>query len=460
MADRVADAGADPVADPGADPVADSPAPSRGRRWSRTPVFARRMLLIGVAALVVRVAYLLLLGRKTEGIGDFFFYHLSANRWADGKGFRDPFLESLGVPYPTALHPPLWSAVLAVASWFGADSVLAHRLVGCVLGALVVVAIGYLGRAVGGDGARGDRVGLIAGGLAAVTPNLVAADGSLMAETLYGLFIVVALVIAVRAGRRLSPRGGLALGLLFGLAALTRGEGLLFLPLLALPLALISRAGRRGLTVVAVLVGAAVVIVPWTVRNQLTFGQFVPISTNESTVVAGANCGPAYSGPDIGFWRLDCIAGRNLHLNEAQQGDVWREQGQTYLRQHERRLLVVAPVRVLRTWDFWQPRRQVTFAEGRDRRVTQVGLPVYYGMLALAVAGLVLLRRRRLVVAILVVPAVVVSITSVLGFGMPRFRHAAELVLVVLAAVAIERVIGRFTGPRDAGDVEPTPSLR
>src|SRR3954453_11350783 len=120
MADRVADAGADPAVDPGADRVADTRAPSWSGRWPRTPVFARRMLLIGVAALVVRVVYLLLLGRKTEGIGDFFFYHLSANRWADGRGFRDPFLETLGVPYPTALHPPLWAAVLAVASWFGA----------------------------------------------------------------------------------------------------------------------------------------------------------------------------------------------------------------------------------------------------------------------------------------------------------------------------------------------------
>jgi hypothetical protein len=415
--------------------VPDSPSASRG--------FARRILLVGAVALVVRVGYLLALGRDTEGVGDFFFYHLTANGLADGRGYRDLLTELAGVPYPTALHPPLWSGLLAVVSWFGGDTVLAHRLVGCVVGAAVVVALGYLGRAVGGD-----RLGLIAGGLAAVTPNLVAADGSLLAESLYGLFVVPALVLAVRAGRELTPRIGFAIGLLLGLAALTRGEGLLFLPLLAVPLALLSRTGRRGLTAVAVLAGAAVLIAPWTVRNQLTFGQFVPISTNDSTVLAGANCPQTYSGPEMGSWSLDCIVGGDLRLNEAEQADVWRERGQTYVREHKGRLPAVAAVRVLRTWDFWQPHRQVRLAEGRDRGVTELGLYVYYGELALGLAGLVLLRRRRMLAAVLASPLVVVSVTSVLGFGLPRFRHAAELVLVVLAAVTLERVTRRLTRRR------------
>ena len=49
-------------------------------------------------------------------------------------------------------------------------------------------------------------------------------------------------------------------------------------------------------------------IAPWSIRNWSAFDQLVPISINESTVAAGANCDPAYNGPDTGFWRLDCLA--------------------------------------------------------------------------------------------------------------------------------------------------------
>ena len=54
-----------------------------------------------------------------------------------------------------------------------------------------------------------------------------------------------------------------------------------------------------------------------------------------------------------------------------------------------------------------------------------------------------LLRRRRLTLAILLAPVVVVTVTSAIGFGMPRFRHAGELAVIVLAAVAVDRLLGR-----------------
>ena len=81
-----------------------------------------------------------------------------------------------------------------------------------------------------------------------VYPFLWVADGSLMSETLYG-----ALLAAVAAGcatllRRAAPCGRVAvLGALIALAALTRGEALLLVPLLLLPLvARGSAAGARA----------------------------------------------------------------------------------------------------------------------------------------------------------------------------------------------------------------------
>jgi len=401
--------------------------------------FASRLAGITAGALVVRVLYTVLIGADTKGVGDFFYYHGIANLIADGRGFVDPFLSTRAHPYPSALHPPLWPLALAAGSKLGATSILAHRLLGCVPGAATVALIGLLGRRVAGE-----RSGLLAAAIAAVYPTLIAADGSLMSESLYGAFVAAALLLAYRLLDRPAAGRAAALGAAIGLAALTRGEGLLFLLLLALPLAWRGGSGGRWLRIGAAVAATALVIAPWAIRNWIQLDRPILLSTNDSTLIAGANCHGVYHGVDIGFWHLDCVSKRRRGLNEAEQAEIWRREGRDYARHHLGRLLAaVVPVRELRTWDFYQPRRQATFAEGRDRRVQEAGTAAYYVLLALAVYGLVLLRRRRAPLLVLLSPVVVVLASTAAGFGLPRFRHAAELSIVVLAAVALEALLSR-----------------
>jgi 4-amino-4-deoxy-L-arabinose transferase-like glycosyltransferase len=415
---------------------------------SRRPSqFAIRLAAIAVAGLAVRVAYTLLIGKDTSGIGDFFFYHGQANLLAEGKGFIHPLFYLDGLTAPSAEHPPLWPLVLSVSSLLGGTGFDAHRLTGCLLGAFVIVVVGLLGRR-----AAGERVGLIAAAIAAVYPTLVAADGSLMSETLYGLLVGVALLVALRLRERPRLLLAAALGALIGLAALTRAEGLLFLVFLAVPVCVAARRASTTRTAVLAFVvtclGAAVVIAPWTIRNWSAFDQPVLISVNDSTVLAGANCDQSYSGPDTGFWILGCLAPRKPGGNEAKQAEIWRRQGTDYLGDHLGELPRVAAIRVLRTWDLWQPRRQVGFAEGRDRTVQEIGTGVYLLMLPVALLGAVLLRRRRFLLYVLLTPAIAATVSTIAGYGLPRFRHAAELALVVLVAVALDWGAAALRGGR------------
>ena len=104
---------------------------------SRRPSpFTLRLAGIAAAALAVRVAYTLLIAKDTSGIGDFFFYHGQANLLAEGRGFVHPLFYLEGIVAPSAEHPPLWPMVLSVTSWLGGTGFEAHRLTGCVLGAL------------------------------------------------------------------------------------------------------------------------------------------------------------------------------------------------------------------------------------------------------------------------------------------------------------------------------------
>jgi hypothetical protein len=219
------------------------------------------------------------------------------------------------------------------------------------------------------------------------------------------------------------------------LAALTRSEALLLLPLLAWPLT--ARGPRAPLRLLSATLACLVVLAPWTIRNAEAFHQLVVVSHNDSTVLAGANCRDTYYGVDTGSWSFACISQR-VTLREGIQADRWRTQGLHYLRAHASRLPVVLLVRLLRTWDFWQPRRQTQFAESRARWADEAGVAAYYVLLPLAIAGAFVLRRRRSQAGwILAAPVALVIVSSLIGYGLPRFRHAAEPSIVVCAALAI-----------------------
>ena len=125
-------------------------------------------------------------------------------------------------------------------------------------------------------------------------------------------------------------------------------------------------------------------ISPWVVRNAATFHEFT-LSHNDATLLAGANCHRTYHGIDLGGWNLYCISKRATP-DEGKQSARWRREGLRYTGRHVGRLAVVIPVRVMRTWDFWQPKRQVMFAESQARWATKDGVAAYYVLLPLAIA--------------------------------------------------------------------------
>jgi hypothetical protein len=183
----------------------------------------------------------------------------------------------------------------------------------------------------------------------------------------------------------------------------------------------------------------ALVLAPWTIRNWIVFDHPVLVATEGGETLAGANCRLAYYGSRTGTWIFDCVhfSGRG---NEAVELNREGKKGLRYARHHLRRLPVVEAARLARTWGAWAP-----FArpEGRRAWVMHLGVAMYLVLLPLALYGFVLLRRRRVPLWILVAPVITVTATALLSYGSIRFRHSAELTIVVLAAVAVDRLIGR-----------------
>jgi hypothetical protein len=116
-----------------------------------------------------------------------------------------------------------------------------------------------------------------------------------------------------------------------------------------------------------------------------------------------------------------------------------------YMRDHAGRVPVVLAARVGRVWDLYRPDQNRVFAasEGRPARSERLGVLLYWLLLPFAAAGAWLLRRRRHVLAVLLAPAAMVTLTALLSYGATRFRFAAEPSIVVLAAVAADALVGR-----------------
>ena len=71
----------------------------------------------------------------------------------------------------------------------------------------------------------------------------------------------------------------------------------------------------------------------------------------------------------------------------------------------------------------------------------------YYLVAVAALAGAWVLRRRGATLLVLLTPVLVVTLSSAASFGLPRFREAAEIALVVLAAAAVDRPLARRATP-------------
>jgi 4-amino-4-deoxy-L-arabinose transferase-like glycosyltransferase len=417
--------------------------------------FWARLALILAGALALRVLYTVLVAQDIPVIGDALTYHLLGAKIADGHGFeRVPHPQLAGfegwVPgRPTAEHPPLFPLLVGAITKLGATGYLSQKLVMCAVGTGTVAFVGLAGRELAGA-----TTGLVAAGIAALYPFLWIVDGSLMSETLYGLVLAATMWLAVRFARRPSIGLAAAVGALAALAALTRGEALLLVPLLLIPLAVRGGTTWRARAALAgVAVGAFVlVIAPWTIRNLIVFEEPVLISTNGSAVFVGSNCHAVYYGAFIGLWNFDCY-GEAPGGDESQEAVAYRDRGFDYARDHAGRLPLVMGVRLLRVWDFYKPGQQAIYEtlEGRSETAGRMGLAVYYPLLLFAIVGAVLVRRRRWPLWPLLAFPVMVSVTAVLIYGVTRFRFAAEPALCVLAAVALAAAVSAMKTRLRAG---------
>lgn len=404
-------------------------------------VSRRWIVAIAAAGMVFRIVVALVVARRITG--DPWYYTQQGRLIARGHWFVDPYyLRVLHVYDRSAAHPPLYSLYFAAISALGLTTDTAYRLAAAVLGGVGVGAIGFAARRVAGA-----RAGIVAAVIAACYPYLWSTDMLVLSETLVALLTAVLVLLVYRYRDTRTTWGLVGCGVLVALAALTRAEMLLLLPLLAWPVAWRGDGGSAArLRRLAIVTAAAVVpLVPWVAYNIARFDEPVYLSTGAGGVFADSACDSVFYGPNTGWWDQRCIV--DYRGDESVRDRKLRAHAFEYLGNHQSALPRVVAVRIGRVWEVhkpWQTAR-LDWLEGRGKFAGVPGLLAHFVAIPLAVAGGFVLVARRRGVWPFVAIAVTVTLTAAVFYGAVRFRAPADVALVVLAAVAVDALIAATT---------------
>jgi 4-amino-4-deoxy-L-arabinose transferase-like glycosyltransferase len=343
-------------------------------------------------------------------------------------------------PYDWSPGAPLFYATVYYAT--GGVHPGAVRLVVALLGALTIVLVFLIGRRLAGP-----LAGLAGAALFALYPVTIFFTGKLMSEPLATLTLTGAVLSFFWAGDPGRPRWTWAVpGVLLGLTAFARPEYLAFI-LVFVVIALF----RRGPVAAVILAAAfAVPILPWTLHVSNAEGRFVPISTGGGKALF------------IGTY----LPGNGLHL-DVKRELLRQQRGMTDISPNELSKISMTPLlnRVARKYPDL-PRDAALQKIGRENAVDYIthqpldfawmiagkmwhmwqgsgavgrstgGKLLQYVLLALGVAGLVLLALRRRWEVVLFL-ALFLGITVLGGLLLAGTRRNVALMPLVMAVAGV-----------------------
>jgi 4-amino-4-deoxy-L-arabinose transferase-like glycosyltransferase len=423
---------------------------ARPQAWPR---LGRAVWLLLLVALVLRLGYVAVTPdyRLVDDATD---YDRHAASIARGDGYADVGLPGRKSAFRPPGYPYLLGAVYRVTGVQDApvqNRIHVARVFNALLGTLVVALIGLVAAQLWDR-----RTALVAMALGAVYIPLIVVGGSVMSETLFAVFLLASLAAAIQ--HRRSPhrwRWALLTGFLGGLTVLTRANALVLL----IPLAFAVWDGRPRFTLralgppAALLVVALLAVAPWTIRNQIVFHQFVPVSTQLGSALAGTYNDEARADKvNPASWRslrrveqYKYLTDQWRVISEAQLEQKLRAASIDYIRAHPGYVAKVV---------WWDTRRALDLAGLRWSRHTAgtisvtpgwavAGVICFWVFGLLALGGAFTRAARRAPWWVWAMPALVYLGVVAMVFETPRYRTGIDPFIVMLAALPLAALAQR-----------------
>ena len=355
-----------------------------------------------------------------------------AENFVDGKGLVYGDGESRLMRSPG--YPIFLAGVLSV--W---RSIKAVKIAQSILGALAILLVAALAHRLAGRGPA-----MVAAFVTALYPPLVWTSAYVLSETLYTVLTLTAAYVLWRnldwvqrskAGGAAMIARFLAAGAFVGLAVLTRPEILLFVGLVSLVLVV----DRRWTAAIAMLVGTAIVVAPWTAHNYLEYGEVILVSSRggpnfwlgNSELAPGD--GGAGATPELkrGY---DAIICEHADLSPSDLEQLFYREAFTWMREHPVDWLVLL---VKKNFYFWVP---VGPSFSSHSHLYWIGHAAsYLSLLPFAVAGFWRVVRRPSQPVVLWALAAATLLTSLIFFPLPRYRIPIFDPVMIVCASALLR---------------------
>lgn len=375
------------------------------------------LVIILVFAFVIRILFMwpIVIDDRNFGGSDDLDYHKFAISLVEHG-----LLGKDGQPsaYRMPLFPLFLAAIYRVA---GPDRIIAQAVI--MMLSVVNVALAYvIGRQLGNQ-----RAGLIAAIIAALDVDQINFAGQLMTETLCTLLVTLSMVALVVLRRRGGWRWTLGVGILLSLTILVRVNILLIVPVAC---AWIFRYGVgsirnrvASIIIIATLCGGA--WGGWVVRNYITFGAFIPLTTQGGSGYYGIYNDEAAAPQPIehfGEWRNLALSEEIQQASEVEKDRIQRQLAIAWIQAHPFKAVQVALVQV---YHFWHEYLN----------------PLYLSTLLLAIGGLGLLIRRGNPDGLLwLLVFGTLTIVAFFTLAVPRFHAPLLPGIAALAGIALGQI--------------------
>lgn len=270
--------------------------------YRMTKRFTAKHCLFGILAVafVVRLATALWLGNSMEvlpagGTHDQVSYDMLAHRVATGHGFTFPQAWYPWVPpdIPTAYYSGTMVIHLAAIYYMFGYNPLIARILYVFLGTLICWFLFRIGRRLFGEVA-----GLVTAAMAAGYAYLILYSATLLTETPFILFLLMAIDNAYLLRDRVTAKRLVTFGLALGGAVVFRMAVLPFVVLMLIWLYTETRKAQVPLRIWQLLIPLGLIIaavLPWTIRNYLIFDRFLLLESQFGHVFWNSN------HPDQGY---------------------------------------------------------------------------------------------------------------------------------------------------------------
>ncbi len=434
---------------------------SRHPRPEARPDLRPGLLLFAVAFGLRALYAAIAVGAGATPSSDTAEYDAVAWNLARGAGFS---LDGGGGPYPTAFVPPMVPWITSLLYRAVGHHYFAAVLLQCAIGALVPLLLAGLGSTLFGGG-----VGRLAAWLAVFHPLLVFFSGYLLTETTFCVALLAALMASTEWIKTPGSARALGVGVLWGLASLTRPTALLLPPWIALwawgPLGLTVSGRDRTRQVLLLGLGLLLAVGPWTLRNAAALHAFVPVTTGSGRALLDSNNpvvwdDPLRRGGTIISLAVEPYASGVRGMSEPETDAYARRQALAFVRAHAAEWPRAALDKLGRFWRLsaegggtgaWQ--RPGSPLTAWLRRVDPM-LPWSLFMLPCALWGLgrALRGPRRWFLSLPLLVVLYFTLCAAVFWGALRMRVPIEPLVLLFTAVGLEdlrrRLRARASGLR------------